>query len=64
MAEKFIDIKIATDGTIEVHTSGYQGTECEEELRKISRALGQPVTVKRLASYYDQNTQQQENKQS
>lgn len=61
--DKFIEIKIATDGTVEVHTTGYKGTECEEEIRKISRALGQPVSLKKTPEFYETHSQNEQNRQ-
>jgi hypothetical protein len=53
MEEKHIDIKIAPDGTISVDLIGYKGVGCEEDLRKISKVLGQPMASQKKADYYD-----------
>lgn len=62
MAEKIIDIKIDVDGSIDVHMSGFEGSECQNELDKISKILGKPVRYKKLASYYNENVNIQNNK--
>ena len=53
MEEKHIDIQILADGTISVDLIGYKGVGCEEELRKISKVLGKPITSSKKCDYYD-----------
>jgi hypothetical protein len=46
-------VTIGLDGTIEINMQGYHGTECDEELKKISKALGAPVKVTNKPEYYE-----------
>jgi hypothetical protein len=53
MEEKYIDIKIGPDGTISVDLVGYKGVGCEEDLRKITKVLGTPVSSAKKSEYYE-----------
>lgn len=55
MAEQEISIKIKPDGTVDIDLIGYKGNACEEDMKKITKALGLVQKSKKKADYYDEN---------
>lgn len=52
MADQDIEVKIAPDGTIEIDMSGYKGTTCEQELKKMLRSGMQLQRSTKKQDYY------------
>jgi len=59
--KKELIIEIAPDGTLKIKTEGFKGSECEEELKPIEKALG-TVTERVKTSDYYQGTNTQKRK--
>lgn len=47
-----IEIKISPDGTINIDLTGYKGTACEEELKKLAKHIGVVTSKQKKQDYY------------
>ncbi|NDD91233.1 DUF2997 domain-containing protein [bacterium] len=56
--KKELIIEISADGTLKIKTEGFKGSECEEELKPIERALGTVTERTRTSEFYQQKTTQ------
>ncbi len=54
-------IEIGPDGEVKIKTEGFKGTECEEELKPIEKALGEVKSRTRTSEYYQQNIKKKTN---
>jgi hypothetical protein len=50
--KKQLTIMINPDGSLNIKTDGFKGSECEEELRPIEKALGKVTARTRTSDYY------------
>ncbi|MBI5528421.1 MAG: DUF2997 domain-containing protein [Deltaproteobacteria bacterium] len=48
-----LDVVIAPDGTIQVTTRGFKGTDCEDEVKTFEKALGTVTARRRTAEFYE-----------
>ena len=63
--KKELIIEIAPDGNLRIKTEGFKGTECEEELKPIEKAMGRVTERVKTSEYYQQsNTQKRKITQS
>jgi hypothetical protein len=54
MAMKYeLHIEISPDGTLKIETHGFKGSECEEALKPIEKALGKVTRRTRTSEYYE-----------
>jgi len=56
--KKELIIEIAPDGSLQIKTEGFKGTECEEELKPIEKALGEVTERVRTNEFYQQSNTQ------
>jgi hypothetical protein len=54
-------IEILPDGDVKIKTEGFKGTECEEELKPIEKALGKVTTRTKTSEYYQQSVKKKTN---
>ncbi len=59
--KKELIIEISPDGEVKIKTEGFKGTECEEELKPIEKAVGKVKSRTKTSEYYQQNTNQKNN---
>jgi hypothetical protein len=59
--KKELIIEIGPDGEVKIKTEGFKGTECEEELKPIEKALGEVKSRTRTSEYYQQNIKKKTN---
>lgn len=50
--QKEIEIKILTDGTIDIDLIGYKGVGCAEDLKNIVKGLGSIVSQHKKQDFY------------
>lgn len=48
-----IEIKIHPDGTIDIDLTGYKGTACEEELKRLAKNIGIVTSKQKKQDYYN-----------
>lgn len=56
--KKELIIEIAADGTLRIKTEGFKGSECEDELKPIEKALGRVTERVKTSEYYQQSNAQ------
>ncbi len=56
--KKELIIEIAPDGTLRIKTEGFKGSECEEELKPIEKAMGYVNERIKTSEYYQQSNTQ------
>lgn len=56
--KKELIIEIAPDGSLKIKTEGFKGTECEEELKPIEKAMGHVTERVRTSEFYQQSNTQ------
>jgi hypothetical protein len=56
--KKELIIEIAPDGNLRIKTEGFKGSECEEELKPIEKALGKVTERVKTSEYYQKSTSQ------
>lgn len=49
-----LNIEIAADGTLKIKTHGFKGSECEQALKPIEKALGRVTRQTKTSEYYEQ----------
>jgi hypothetical protein len=59
--KKELIIEIGPDGEVKIKTEGFKGTECEEELKPIEKALGEVKSRTRTSEYYQKNIKKKTN---
>ena len=52
MADQNIEIKIGTDGTVDIDMIGFKGQACDIELRKLVKEIGVVTSNKKKQEYY------------
>lgn len=53
--KKELIIEILPDGEVKIKTEGFKGTECEEELKPIEKALGKVTERQKTSEYYQKS---------
>lgn len=48
-----LHIEISSDGTLRIKTHGFKGSECEDALKPIEKALGKVKRQTRTSEYYE-----------
>ena len=61
---KTIEITVSPDGQTKVETKGFTGAECREASRFVEEALGQCISEKLTAEFFENQPVQQTNHQS
>ena len=56
--KKELIIEIAPDGSLRIKTEGFKGSECEDELKPIEKALGNVTERVRTSEFYQQSNTQ------
>ena len=51
--DRFIDVTINEDGTVEAEAMGYHGKGCSEDIDEILRGLGNKTQQKKKSEYFD-----------
>jgi hypothetical protein len=51
--DRYIDIVINKDGTVEAEAFGYKGKGCADDISEIMRGLGNKVKSKKKTDYFD-----------
>ena len=62
--KKELIIEIASDGELKIKTEGFKGSECEEELKPIEKAMGKVTSRTKTSEYYQKNENQSKVKNS
>ena len=52
--KKELIIDITPDGSLQIKTEGFKGSECEEELKPIEKAMGHVTKRVKTSEYYQQ----------
>lgn len=60
MSQQELEIRITTDGQVEVHVIGAQGTECLEVSEFLEKALGDVKERKFKSEYYEAEVKQRQ----
>ena len=53
--KKELIIEIAPGGELKIKTEGFKGSECEEELKPLEKALGKVTSRTKTSEYYQKN---------
>ena len=61
---KTIEITVSPTGQTKVETKGFIGTECHDASRFVEEALGQCISEKLTAEFFENQPIQQTNRQS
>lgn len=59
--KKELIIEILPDGDVKIKSEGFKGTECEEEMKPIEKALGEVKTSTKTSEYYQQDVKKKTN---
>lgn len=51
--EQEIDIKINTDGTVQIDMIGFKGEACDSVFKKLSRTIGEVTQNTKKSDYYE-----------
>jgi len=52
-SDRFIDIVINPDGTVEAEAFGYNGKGCADDISEILRGMGTKLQSKKKTDYFD-----------